>query len=333
MYKVFIDGGHGTTGLRINEYLAARPDIEILNIDPEQRKNIYARIEKIKEADVSILCLPDKAAAEIAEAAPKDAVLIDTSSAHRTAEGWVYGMPELAADQRHLIRSSTRISNPGCHASGFILLVRPLMDAGLLDPESLLTCFCMTGYSGGGKSMIARYESAAGDGPASARPAELDSPAQYALGQSHKHLPEMVKMTGLRHAPCFSPVVGDFYSGMVMTVPLHSSQLNMNAWSDLFDKYDSEAPAKDDHASVIKEVFHRRYDGEPLIQVMDEPPEDGFMYSNPMSGKNGMQIYVTGNNERMLLIASYDNLGKGASGAAVQNLNIVLGTDETAGLI
>ncbi len=345
LYKVFIDGGHGTTGLRINEYLAARPDIEILTIDPEQRKNNYARLEKIEEADVSILCLPDKAAAEIAEAAPKDAVLIDTSSAHRTSDGWVYGMPELAAGQRDLIRSSTRISNPGCHASGFILLVRPLIDAGLLDPESLLTCFCVTGYSGGGKTMIANYEA---DGrktdrsPAWESAAEhaggkthdpLSSPGQYALGQSHKHLPEMVKMTGLRHAPCFSPVVGDFYSGMVMTVPVHSSQLNMDAWSELFDKYDTEAPEPGDPVAVIKEVFHRRYDGEPLVQVMDEAPADGFMYSNPMSGKNGMQIYVTGNEERLLLIASYDNLGKGASGAAVQNLNIVLGTEETAGLL
>lgn len=309
MYKVFIDGGHGTTGLRINEYLSVREDIELISIDPDKRKDLQARLERIKEADVSILCLPDQASREIAESAPADAVLIDTSSAHRTAEDWTYGMPELAADQRDKIRCSKRISNPGCHASGFILLIRPLIEAGFLDRDALLSCFCMTGYSGGGKPMIGRYES-------DDRPAVLDSPAQYALSQSHKHLPEMVKMTGISCAPCFSPVVGDFYSGMVMTVPLHRAMLAMDAGPE-------EALA----------VLKKYYSGSPLIQVMDSAPADGFMYSNPMAGKNSMQIYVTGNEDRMLLIASYDNLGKGASGAAVQNLNIVLGTEETKGLI
>lgn len=309
MHKVFIDGAHGTTGLRINEYLAGRSDIQILEIDPDKRKDNEARISMIKEADVSILCLPDQASKEIAELAPKDAVLIDTSTAHRTDPGWVYGMPELTSDQREKIRSSTRIANPGCHASGFILLVRPLIDAGLLDRGALLTCFCMTGYSGGGKKMIAGYES---DG----RPLALDSPGQYALGQSHKHLPEMVQMTGLASAPCFSPVVADFYSGMVMTVPLHSAMLRSGAG-----------------INDVKNTLHKRYDAEPLIKVYDEAPEGGTVYSNPMSGSNGMEIYVTGNDERILLIASYDNLGKGASGAAVQNMNIVLGTEETAGLV
>ena len=309
MKKVFIDGGHGTTGLKINEYLSRRPDIQVLEIDPERRKDTQARLELINEADVSILCLPDQAAVEIAAAAPQDAVLIDTSSAHRTSPGWTYGMPELAPEQRDLIRSSTRIANPGCHASGFILLVRPLVDAGLLDRSSLLDCFCMTGYSGGGKSMIARYE-------APDRPDALGSPGQYALGQSHKHLPEMVAMTGLDHAPCFSPVVGDFYSGMVMSVPLHGSQLLRQAGPE-----------------EIRKVLEDRYAGEALIRVNAETPADGFIYSNPMSGSNGMEIYVTGNSDRILLAASYDNLGKGASGAAVQNMNIVLGAEETAGLI
>ena len=295
MYKVFIDGAHGTTGLRINEYLV--------------RKDTGARINMIKEADVSILCLPDQASREIAAAAPADSVIIDTSTAHRTDPDWTYGMPELTADQRDKIRSSTRIANPGCHASGFILLVRPLIDAGLLDKDALLTCFCMTGYSGGGKKMIADYEN---DG----RDAALDSPGQYALGQSHKHLPEMVAMTGIANAPCFSPVVADFYSGMVMTVPIHTAMLKDGA--DIDD---------------VKETLHKRYDSEALITVLDEAPESGKVYSNPMAGSNGMEIYVTGNEERMLLIASYDNLGKGASGAAVQNLNIVLGTEETAGLV
>ena len=309
MYKVFIDGAHGTTGLRINEYLAQRPDIQILEIDPELRKDTGARINMIKEADVSILCLPDQASREIAAAAPADSVIIDTSTAHRTDPDWTYGMPELTADQRDKIRSSTRIANPGCHASGFILLVRPLIDAGLLDKDALLTCFCMTGYSGGGKKMIADYEN---DG----RDAALDSPGQYALGQSHKHLPEMVAMTGIANAPCFSPVVADFYSGMVMTVPIHTAMLKDGA--DIDD---------------VKETLHKKYDSEALITVLDEAPESGKVYSNPMAGSNGMEIYVTGNEERMLLIASYDNLGKGASGAAVQNLNIVLGTEETAGLV
>ena len=309
MYKVFIDGAHGTTGLRINEYLAERPDIQVLEIDPEKRKDMEARINMIKQADVSILCLPDQASKEIASAAPADSVIIDTSTAHRTDPDWTYGMPELTAGQRDKIRSSTRIANPGCHASGFILLVRPLIEAGLLEREALLTCFCVTGYSGGGKKMIADYEDAERD-------ADLDSPGQYALGQAHKHLPEMVKMTGIVNAPCFSPVVADFYSGMVMTVPLHTSMLKNGA--DIED---------------VKKTLHQRYDNEPLIKVNDEAPESGKVYSNPMAGNNGVEMYVTGNEERILLIASYDNLGKGASGAAVQNLNIVLGTEETAGLI
>ena len=309
MHKVFIDGGHGTTGLQIEEYLSGRSDIEILGIDPAERKNIEARLAKIREADVSLLCLPDQAASEIAAAAPADAVLIDTSSAHRTADGWTYGMPELAASQRDLIRNSTRISNPGCHASGFILLVRPLVEAGLIDPETLLSCFCVTGYSGGGKTMIGRYE-------ADDRPEVLGSPGQYGLGQTHKHLPEMVKMTGLRHAPCFSPVVGDFYKGMVMTVQIHRQQLTLQAGPD-----------------TVRNILTERYGKEPLIKVNEQAPEDGFIYSDPMAGSNGMEMYVTGNSERMLLIASYDNLGKGASGSAIQNLNIVLGAEETLGLI
>lgn len=309
MKKVFIDGAHGTTGLRINEYLAERPDIQVLEIDPEKRKDVEARANMIGQADVSILCLPDQAAREIAAAAPPDAVIIDTSTAHRTDPEWTYGMPELTADQREKIRSSTRIANPGCHATGFILLVRPLIDAGLLDKDSLLTCFCMTGYSGGGKKMIAGYEDPE-------RPAVLDSPGQYALSQMHKHLPEMVKMTGLANAPCFSPVVADFYSGMVMTVPLHLAMLKQGTgMADIFA------------------AFHGRYDSEPLITVCDAAPDSGTVYSNPMAGSNCMEIYVTGNEERILLIASFDNLGKGASGAAVQNLNIVLGTEETAGLL
>lgn len=307
--KVFIDGAHGTTGLVINEYICKRSDIELIAPEPEERKDLNARLRCIGEADVSILCLPDDAAKEIAAAAPQDAVIIDTSSAHRTAEGWTYGMPELSAGQRDRIRSSSRLSNPGCHASGFIMLVRPLVEAGALDKDALLNAFCITGYSGGGKPMIARYE--AGD-----RPAELESPAQYALGQSHKHLPEMIKMSGISNAPCFSPVVGDFKRGMLMTVPLHRAQLKKPMGPD-----------------EIREVLKNHYAGEKLIEVKDEAPESGFMYSNTMAESNGMQMYVTGTEDRIMLIASYDNLGKGASGAAIQNMNIVLGADEYTGLI
>lgn len=309
MKKVYVDGGHGTTGLIIHEYICKRDDLELIEIDSEKRKDITARLDCISEADVSILCLPDDAAKEIAAAAPKDAVLIDTSSAHRTDDEWTYGMPELAEDQRAKIISSKRIANPGCHASGFILLIRPLVDAGLLSEDALLSAFCITGYSGGGKSMIARYETAD-------RPSELDSPAQYALGQTHKHLPEMIKMSGIKNAPCFSPIVGDFPRGMVMTVPLHRAQLNKSAGTN-----------------EIREVLKKRYAGEKLLTVSDNIPADGFMYSNPMAGSNGMQMYVSGNEDRILLMASYDNLGKGASGAAVQNLNILLGTDEYTGLM
>ena len=309
LYKVFVDGGHGTTGLRISEYLCNDPEINLLAIDPADRKNTEKRLEMISEADVSILCLPDKASEEIALLAPKDAALIDTSSRHSTSKGWTYGLPELAPGQRDLIRNSTRVANPGCHASGFILLTRPLVDAGIIGKDALLSCFCVTGYSGGGKSMIARYEDPA-------RPSELDSPAQYALTQSHKHLPEMVAMTGLTYEPCFSPVVGDFYSGMVMTVQLHASQ------------FETKASADD-----IREVLRCRYAGEPLITVKDTDPPGGFMYSDRLSGSASMALYVSGNDERILLMAEYDNLGKGASGAALQNLNIMLGREETTGLI
>ena len=309
MHKVFIDGAHGTTGLRINEYLTGRPDIQILEIDPEKRKDTEERLSLIKQADVSILCLPDQASKEIAAAAPIDSIIIDTSTAHRTDPAWTYGMPELTAGQREKIRSSTRIANPGCHASGFILLIRPLIEAGLIDKEALLTCFCVTGYSGGGKPMIADYEG-------QDRPASLDSPGQYGLGQAHKHLPEMVKMTGIANAPCFCPVVSDFYSGMVMTVPVHRAMLRKGAG-----------------AADVRAVLHDRYDSEALIRVLDGEPAGGKVWSNAMSGNNGMEINISGNEERILLIASYDNLGKGASGAAVQNLNIVIGTEETAGLL
>lgn len=308
-HKIFIDGGHGTTGLKIREYLDKREDIEILEIDPEKRKDLDERVKMTTLADVTIMCLPDAAAAELAEAAPADVTIIDTSSKHRTAEGWVYGMPELEAGQRDKIKASHRISNPGCHASGFILLARPLVDAGVIGADYPMDCFCITGYSGGGKKMIANHEDPE-------RGEYLASPGQYALGQSHKHLPEMMKMTGITEAPSFCPVVGDFYSGMVMTIQLHKSLMNKKMTVD-----------------EIRQVYMDRYGEEALIDVMEETPGDGFIHSNIKSGMNNVEIFVSGNDDRPLLIARYDNLGKGASGAAVQNLNIVLGTEETKGLL
>jgi len=307
-YKVFIDGGHGTTGLKIHERLDQRDDIEILRIDEAHRKDLDARIEMTKQADISILCLPDAASQELAQAAPPDVRLIDTSTAHRTNPDWVYGMPELAPGQREKIRNAARVANPGCHATGFILLVRPLVDAGILPPDYPLDAFCITGYSGGGKKMIQNHEKAD-------REAYLSSPGQYGLTQKHKHLPEMVMMTGISQAPAFSPVVGDFYSGMVMTVPLHTGML-----------HGSPGPEE------IRQVYRERYGGEKLIRVMDKDPEDGFIHSNVMAGSDEFQIFVTGNEERVLLLSRFDNLGKGASGQAVQNMNIMLGIEETKGV-
>lgn len=307
-YKVFIDGGHGTTGLKIHERLDQRDDIEILRIDEAHRKDLDARIEMTKQADISILCLPDAASRELAQAAPPNVRLIDTSTAHRTNPDWVYGMPELAPGQREKIRNAARVANPGCHATGFILLVRPLVDAGILPPDYPLDAFCITGYSGGGKKMIQNHEKAD-------REAYLSSPGQYGLTQKHKHLPEMVMMTGISRAPAFSPVVGDFYSGMVMTVPLHTGML-----------HGSPGPEE------IRQVYRERYGGEKLIRVMDKDPEDGFIHSNVMAGSDEFQIFVTGNEERVLLLSRFDNLGKGASGQAVQNMNIMLGIEETKGV-
>ena len=307
-YKVFIDGGHGTTGLKIHERLDQRDDIEILRIDEAHRKDLDARIEMTKQADISILCLPDAASQELAQAAPPDVRLIDTSTAHRTNPDWVYGMPELAPGQREKIRNAARVANPGCHATGFILLVRPLVDAGILPSDYPLDAFCITGYSGGGKKMIQNHEKAD-------REAYLSSPGQYGLTQKHKHLPEMVMMTGISRAPAFSPIVGDFYSGMVMTVPLHTGML-----------HGSPGPEE------IRQVYRERYGGEKLIRVMDKDPEDGFIHSNVMAGSDEFQIFVTGNEERVLLLSRFDNLGKGASGQAVQNMNIMLGIEETKGV-
>lgn len=305
--KIFIDGREGTTGLRIFERLGGRDDVEILALGEENRKNPDARRAMLAAADVAFLCLPDEAAKESAAlAADTDTVLIDTSTAHRTNPGWAYGFPELSGEHRSAIAQGKRIAVPGCHASGFIALVYPLVQAGFLPADAQLSCFSVTGYSGGGKKMIAQYED-------SGRASALDAPRQYALGQSHKHLPEMRIVSGLETAPIFCPVVADYYSGMTVTVPLFRSQLCGFGAGD------------------IRELYRRTYTN-GLVSVDDSITEGGFAPSNALSGIDTMKIAVAGGEDRILLLAHYDNLGKGASGAAVQCLNLVLGRDMAYGL-
>ena len=306
MTKIFIDGSAGTTGLRIRERLMERRDVELIVLPEEKRKDENARRDALNRADVAFLCLPDAAAVEAAAMIENDrTAVIDTSTAHRTAPGWVYGFPEVNG-LREKIRQSKRIANPGCHASGFIALIAPLVRAGLVDADAQLSCFSLTGYSGGGKKMIAEYEGAD-------RNPLLDAPRQYGLSQRHKHLPEMAAVTGLNEPPCFCPIVADFYSGMEVSVPLFASQLR-------------GTPAQ------IREIYREAYFG-PVVRYVESPDEGGFLSAAALSGSDGMEISVSGSDERILLTARYDNLGKGASGAAIQNLNLLLGADETAGLV
>ncbi|MBR2548291.1 MAG: N-acetyl-gamma-glutamyl-phosphate reductase [Eubacterium sp.] len=357
MYKVFIDGGHGTTGLEIGERLLKRDDIQLLEIEERYRKDLAARVEMAGKADVTIMCLPDAASKELAEVLPDDVRVIDTSTAHRVDPGWVYGMAELCPGWREKIRNAARVANPGCHATGFILLARPLVDARLISSKSPLSCFCMTGYSGGGKKMIEDYDRRHKEA------AEAVSPSQYALGQCHKHLPEMKIMSGLEKEPVFCPVVGDFYRGMVMTIELPAEMIcgydgtvdSEVVQSSMADSGVVQTPTadpgmvqssgdidltrmdrdcgdnKNDILQIIKDTYRKRYKDEPLIRLADTP-EDGFLYSDTMAGSDGFEIMVSGNSDRILLVSRFDNLGKGASGAAVQNLNIMLGTDEWKGL-
>lgn len=307
MIKVFIDGSSGTTGLRINERLSERADIELIKLPEQSRKDQDARKQAIESSDITFLCLPDDAARQAVEmAAGSDTVIIDTSTAHRTDAAFAYGFCELGNDFFDKIRNSNRISVPGCHASGFIALVYPLVKHGFISRSTLLTCTSVTGYSGGGKKMIAEYTS-------DDRSPLLSSPRLYGIGQTHKHLKEMTCITGLESAPAFLPIVSDFYSGMEVTVPLFSSQLKTGA-------------------DQIIQLYRSMYKG-PVVKFEDKIDEDGFMASNAMSGKDSMQITVAGNDERILLTARYDNLGKGASGAAIECLNIVTGTDITNDLV
>ncbi len=304
--KVFIDGKAGTTGLRIYERLETFEGIELITLDDEKRKDPACRKAALNEADIAFLCLPDDAARESVSLIENDnTVVIDTSTAHRTLDDWAYGFPELSSAHREKLENSKRVAVPGCHASGFISLVYPLVEAGALDGSEELSCFSLTGYSGGGKKMIADYEE---------EPDELlGAPRQYALTQNHKHLKEMVKITGIENAPVFCPVVGDFYSGMEVTVPVFKRQLK--------NGFDVEK---------IKEVYKNKYNG-PLVKYCDDS-EEGFLSAGILSGKDSMIVSVYGNEDRIILVARYDNLGKGASGAAVECLNIILGNDDTEGL-
>ena len=305
MKRIFIDGRAGTTGLRIEERLALRSDIELIVLPEEKRKDATARAEAINRSDVTFLCLPDAAAIEAVSLVKNpDTIIIDASTAHRTKPGWAYGFPELGAEYKSAIQTGKRIAVPGCHASGFIALVQPLIKAGLLKKEALLSCFSLTGFTGGGKAMIAQYED-----DSRTEHDLLSAPRQYALGQSHKHLPEMAFITGLQHTPVFSPIVADYDCGMEVTVPLHNVK-------------------KED----VLACYCANYAGAALLQVPLKS-EDGFLSANALRGRDSMQLTAEGNDERLLLIARFDNLGKGASGAAVQCLNLAIGANETEGLV
>lgn len=306
MKTVFIDGSAGTTGLRIHERLESRSDIMILTLSDELRKDTKARQEAINSADIVFLCLPDAAALEAVSLCENNkTVIIDTSTAHRTNDGWAYGFPEIC-DNRKKIEISKRIANPGCHASGFVALVQPLVSAGIIDKSAALSCFSLTGYSGGGKKMIAEYQE-------SGRNVLLDAPRQYGLSQKHKHLPEIKKICSLEYEPLFCPIVAGYYSGMEVTVPLFVKDIKGTI---------------DD----IKNVYKNLYTGK-LVHFDESCDEEGFMSASAYSGRDDMQISVCGNVDRIILTSRFDNLGKGASGAAIQNMNIVLGCDETEGLV
>lgn len=308
MKKVFIDGKAGTTGLRIYERLSKRKDIEILLLSEEERKDPIARKKALNSCDIAFLCLPDDAAREsVSMIENENVTVIDTSTAHRTLESWSYGFPELSSDFEKNLRQSKRIAVPGCHASGFIALVKPLVDEGFISPEQLLTCHSITGYSGGGKKMIADYQS-------EAKSELLEAPRQYAISQNHKHLREMKAFSGLNKEPIFCPIVSDFYSGMMVTVPLFASQLK------------GQKGIED-----IKKLYAQKYTSD-ILSYVDSMDQEGFICGSVMKEKDSMRISVYGNEERILLVALYDNLGKGASGAAIECMNLVLGIDPSTGL-
>ena len=305
MYKVFIDGSAGTTGLKIVDRLSNRKDIQLITLPEELRKDLDARKQALNNCDVAFLCLPDDASRQAVSMIENPSVkVIDTSTAHRVNPDWAYGFAELKG-YREKIKNSNRVANPGCHASGFIALVKPLIDAGVLDIDAYLTSFSITGYTGGGKKMIAEYEG-------EDKPALHFAPRQYGLTQTHKHLPEMSAITGLKNLPAFCPIVADFDRGMEVTVPVFKKDLKTDI-------------------NGVKEIYKNYYTGK-LVKFKDYADESGFLSALSMKGRDDLEISVFGNEDRILLVSRFDNLGKGASGAAIQNMNILLGVDETTGL-
>jgi N-acetyl-gamma-glutamyl-phosphate reductase len=311
---VFIDGQHGTTGLKIHERLTGRKDIELIEISEESRKDPEARGKLLNEADIVFLCLPDNAARESVSLIKNNAVcVIDGSTAHRVTPGWVYGLPELKKEQRALIKNSKRIVVPGCHATGFIAMLYPLIAMGIVSPDYPVTSHTTAGYSGGGKAMIADYES-------DTAPDYIKNPRPYSLALNHKHIPEMTKIVGLSHPPLFAPTVVNVYKGEIISIPLIVRHLN-----------------KQLSAAEVRAVLAEYYAGERFIKVMPYPADDylknGFMTFTDCNDTNNLEIFVFGDQDKILLSARFDNLGKGASGAAVQNMNLVLGVDEATGLV
>ena len=303
--KVFIDGSYGTTGLRIHQRLKSREDVELITIPYEERHNEDARTEAYKAADLVFTCLPDAAAKEAAVLAEQYGVrLIDASTAHRTQDDWTYGFPEITGEDT--IQNAQKVANPGCHASGVNALIYPLVKAGILSKDIKLQCFSLTGYSGGGKKMIAQYESDELD-------PLLEAPRMYGLTQQHKHLPEIVKECELEYAPVFCPVVSNYYSGMESIIPLFGDDMNGSIQD-------------------IKDAYRNFYTG-PLVRFVEDYDEEGFLSAGSMSGRDDMEISVYGNEDRILLVARFDNLGKGASGSAIQNMNLMMGIDPTTGLV
>ena len=309
MFRIFIDGREGTTGLEIEQRLTGRPELELLTIDPEKRKDTEERRHLMAEADLVFLCLPDAAAREAVTLLPGEGTkVIDASTAHRTAEGWAYGFPELSREHRLAVAGSRFVANPGCHASGFISSVYPLRKLGVLPADAPPPCYSLTGYSGGGKKMIAEYEDPNRSG-------RLGSCRIYGLEQTHKHLNEMTKICGLTEPPLFSPVVGDYYRGMATTVMLDNRRLGGVT------------------AEKIREMLAGWYEGQSFVEVAPFGGDEPVIFADTMAGTNTLRLIVCGNDSRTTVTALFDNLGKGASGAAVQNMNIMLGLEETAGLI
>ena len=310
MYSVFIDGKEGTTGLQIYDRISKRDDIKLITLPEELRKDVNARKECLNSADISFLCLPDAAAKEaVSLVSSPNARIIDASTAHRTNPDWVYGLPEISSERRELIANANRLANPGCYATGFITLVAPLVKGGLVSADYPFVCHALSGYSGAGKKGIAQYED-------EKRDVSLSSPRHYALGLKHKHIPEMVNECGLAYAPVFAPIICDFYCGMCVSVPVYTRLMNK--------KYT---------VNDVRKYFAEYYASQNFIKVVEENDIPTYLAANKLAGSNMLEIYVSGNDEQIMLCSVLDNLGKGASGAAVQNMNIMLGLDERTSLI